>query len=82
MLPENNGRTGSFEQEQYEAVLANLPDYLRGLRTMGYWTGRRMVSQHEQEKCLARAKQVFYAHNTLTAASFEGQKPSLPEKVQ
>jgi integrase len=39
MLPEDNRRTGFFEQEQYEAVLGRLPDYLRGVLTMRYWTG-------------------------------------------
>src|SRR5206468_1985957 len=38
---ENNRRTGFFEQEHYEAVLAQLPVYLRGVLTMGYWTGMR-----------------------------------------
>lgn len=41
MLPEDNRRTGFFEQEQYEAVLCKLPDYLKGVLTMGYWTGMR-----------------------------------------
>jgi integrase len=216
MLPENNRRTGFFEQEQYEAVLSNLPDYLKGILTMGYWTGMRKqeilgltwdkvdwfakqislertkngedrtlflhdelytmmldqskqrvegcpfvfhrygeriqsfgkawhtackeagydgklvhdlrrtgvrnliragvpqsvamkisghkdarifarynivdtrdvaeamrkYSQYEQEKRLARAKQVINVHNTFTEADFEGQKPALPEKVQ
>ena len=41
MLPESNRRTGFFEQEEYEAVLAKLPDYLQGVLTMGYWTGMR-----------------------------------------
>jgi len=41
MLPENNRRTGFFEQEQYEAVLAKLPGYLKGVLTLGYWTGMR-----------------------------------------
>lgn len=40
-LPEDNRRTGFFEQEQYDAVLCRLPDYLRGVLTMGYWTGMR-----------------------------------------
>ena len=42
----------------------------------------RKVSQYEQEKRLARAKQVLDVHNTFTEASFEAQKPALPEKVQ
>jgi len=41
MLPENNRRLGFFEQEHYEAVLSHLPDYLKGVLTMGYWTGMR-----------------------------------------
>lgn len=41
MLPENNRRMGFFEQEQYEAVLSKLPDYLQGVLTIGYWTGMR-----------------------------------------
>jgi integrase len=41
MLPENNRRMGFFEQEQYEATLSKLPDYLQGVLTMGYWTGMR-----------------------------------------
>ena len=41
MLPENNRRTGFFEQEQYESVLSKLPDYLQGVLTIGYWTGMR-----------------------------------------
>jgi len=41
MLTENNRRTGFFEQEQYEAVLSKLPGYLKGVLTMGYWTGMR-----------------------------------------
>ena len=41
MLSEDNRRTGFFEQEQYEAVLSNLLGYLKGVLTMGYWTGMR-----------------------------------------
>jgi integrase len=41
MFPENNRPTGFFEQDQYEAVLLNLPDYLRGVLIMGCWTGMR-----------------------------------------
>lgn len=43
MLPENNRRTGFFEQEQYEAVLGKLPDYLKGVLTMGIL---RVVQRH------------------------------------
>jgi integrase len=41
MLPEDNRRTGFFEQEHYEAVLANLRDYLKSVLTIGYWMGMR-----------------------------------------
>jgi integrase len=41
MLPENNRRKGFFEPEEYENVLKNLPAYLHGPLTMGYWTGMR-----------------------------------------
>jgi integrase len=41
MLPETNRRKGFFEQEEYEAVLARLPDQLKGVLTVGYWTGMR-----------------------------------------
>jgi integrase len=41
MLPENNRRTGFFEQDEYERVLARLPEELQGPLTMGYWTGMR-----------------------------------------
>ncbi|MGH9403826.1 MAG: tyrosine-type recombinase/integrase [Terriglobia bacterium] len=41
MLPENNRRTGFFEQEHYEAVLKELPEYVKGVLTLGYWTGMR-----------------------------------------
>jgi len=43
---------------------------------------RRKVSQDEQEKRLARAKQVFNVHNTFPEADFERQIPALPENVQ
>ena len=42
----------------------------------------RKVSQYEQEKRLARAKQVINVHTTFTKADFEGQKPTLAEKIQ
>jgi len=42
----------------------------------------RKVSQYEQDKRLARAKQVIDVHNTFTEADLEAQKPALPEKVQ
>lgn len=41
MLPETNRRKGFFEQEEYEAVLAKLPEELKGGLTLGYWTGMR-----------------------------------------
>lgn len=41
MLPEANSRQGFFEQEEYERVLALLPEDLKGPVTVGYWTGVR-----------------------------------------
>lgn len=41
MLPESNRRIGFFEQEQHEGVPAKLPDYLKGVLTVAYWTEMR-----------------------------------------
>ena len=41
MLAEHNARTGFFEPEQFEAVCAHLPAYLRPLVTFMYLTGWR-----------------------------------------
>jgi integrase len=45
MLQERNARTGFFEREQFEAVLAHLPPYLVGPITFAYWTGWRVPSE-------------------------------------
>lgn len=41
LYKENNVRTGFFEHEHYTAMLKALPDYLKGVLVMGYWTGLR-----------------------------------------
>ncbi len=44
-LKENNARRGFFEREQFEAVRAHLPDYLRPVVTFAYITGWRVRSE-------------------------------------
>jgi integrase len=41
-LEEHNARTGFFEQAEYEAVLAKLPEHLRPVVTFAYHTGWRI----------------------------------------
>jgi integrase len=41
MPREANPRTGFFEQDQFQAVLAGLPDYLKPVAEFGYYTGWR-----------------------------------------
>lgn len=45
LLRENNVRTGFFEKEQYEAVLAKLPEELRAVITFAYITGWRVADE-------------------------------------
>jgi integrase len=45
MLREPPPRQGFFEQEEYERLLAKLPDYLRPLITFAFWTGWRIYSE-------------------------------------
>jgi integrase len=44
-LEENNVRQGFFEREDFDRVLAKLPDYLRPALTFGYATGWRILSE-------------------------------------
>lgn len=45
MLQERNARTGFFERDQFDAVIAHLPAYLVGPITFAYWTGWRVASE-------------------------------------
>jgi integrase len=45
MLKEPPARQGFFEQNEYESLLAKLPDYLRPPITFAYWTGWRIYSE-------------------------------------
>jgi integrase len=45
MLREDNVRVGFFEREQYEAVLAHLPEGMRPVITFAYVTGWRINSE-------------------------------------
>lgn len=45
MLTEDNVRQGFFEREDFEDVRANLPEYLRGVVTLAYYTGWRVPSE-------------------------------------
>jgi integrase len=45
MLGEDNVRVGFFEREQYEAVLAHLPEGMRPVVTFAYVTGWRINSE-------------------------------------
>lgn len=44
-LEENNARKGFFEQSEYEAVLAKLPEHLRPVVMFAYHTGWRIRSE-------------------------------------
>jgi hypothetical protein len=45
LLSENNVRTGFFEPDQIEAVLANLPDFLKPVIRTAFITGWRVPSE-------------------------------------
>jgi integrase len=42
ILPEANARKGFFERAEYRALLTSLPDDLKPLLAIGYWTGLRV----------------------------------------
>jgi integrase len=41
MLKENNVRTGFYSYEEYISILGKLPDYMKGVFILGYFTGMR-----------------------------------------
>lgn len=45
MLREDNVRKGFFEEEDFQRVRAQLPEYLRGVVTFAYLTGWRVASE-------------------------------------
>lgn len=45
LLAERNRRTGFFEEEQFRAVLAKLPEYVRAVAQVAYITGWRVPSE-------------------------------------
>jgi integrase len=45
MLREDNVRRGFFEQDEFEDVRDALPEYLRGVVTLAYYTGWRVQSE-------------------------------------
>jgi hypothetical protein len=45
LLTERNRRTGFFEREQFEAVREHVPDYLKAVMTVAYYTGWRVPSE-------------------------------------
>jgi integrase len=45
LLKESNRRTGFFERDQFEAVLAHLPYRIRPVVTVAYVTGWRVASE-------------------------------------
>ena len=42
LLPEDNIKEGYFEDDEYYALLAHLPEHLRGFVQFAYWTGWRV----------------------------------------
>lgn len=45
MLAEENARQGFFEQRDFDDVRARLPEHLRGVVTLAYFTGWRVASE-------------------------------------
>lgn len=45
VLKIENTRTGFFEEEEFAAVLEELPEYLKGVMTFAYLTGWRVMSE-------------------------------------
>jgi integrase len=77
----DNARSGFFERDQFEKVRSELPEYLRPLATVAYWTGWRKGELLRLER-----RQIDLVAGTLrldpgTTKNREGRLAYLPEEA-